>query len=108
MEASQEARKILQNIHEEGIKRLSELCSCCIKGLLMVGKSINGGTELVENAEDTNWPANCEETAFLLRSYTVRLVNDLEAVAGAYVEALLGKKCFHSAASGTVTWAQKG
>lgn len=86
--ASSEGRQILQQIHEEGIKRLAELCTCCMEGLLLVGKSLKQGHE---EQETMDWPKSCEETSNLLRGYTVRLVHDLEAVAGAYVEALLGR-----------------
>lgn len=86
--ASSEGRQILQQIHEEGIKRLAELCTCCMDGLLQVGKSLK---QEQAGQETMDWPKGCEETSNLLRGYTVRLVHDLEAVAGAYVEALLGK-----------------
>lgn len=38
-----------------------------------------------------HWPKSREETCYLLRGYAFRLVHDLEAGAGACVEALLGR-----------------
>ncbi|GMH37158.1 hypothetical protein BSKO_05031 [Bryopsis sp. KO-2023] len=88
--AAVEGRETLVRIHNEGVKRLAELCTCCMQSLLEVARNLKSGVEDGKTKEDGVWPESCEETGQLLRGYTVRLVHDLESVAGAFVEALLG------------------
>lgn len=109
--AVQYGKHSLELIHEEGIQRMAELSTCCVKYLLEIGSELTMSspplttttTTTEEASRDTDlkspssstsphsiWPNNGEEIALLLRAFAIRLIHNLEAVTAAFLAALLG------------------
>eukprot|EP00210_Caulerpa_lentillifera_P003663 g3497.t1 len=112
--ATQFGKHSLELIHEEGIQRMAELSTCCVKYLLEIASEltsksssssiseklkmtkISGEYDLESPSSPTLsplpccWPNNGEEIALMLRAFAIRLIHNLEAVTAAFLAALIG------------------
>lgn len=114
--AVQYGKHSLELIHEEGIQRMAELSTCCVKYLLEIGSELTMSSPPMTTTTTTTttdeeasrekdfkspssfstspphsiWPNNGEEIALLLRAFAIRLIHNLEAVTAAFLAALLG------------------
>lgn len=85
--AVQHGKRSVELIHEDGIKSIAQLSSLCVNCLLEIAN------ELVlspDSPKKIQWPSSGLEIGRLLRTFVVRLVQDLVSVAGSFVGALLG------------------
>lgn len=80
----------LVEIQVEGIKKLAEVCACGVRRLLSLGHSLVPVPDARAKGDEVEWPQDHVEIAKMLRAHTQRIASDTQAVAGAFVEAVLG------------------
>ncbi|XP_057787413.1 uncharacterized protein LOC131004705 [Salvia miltiorrhiza] len=81
----------LDNIHSEGVHRLSEICCFAVTQLLMLGKSIISNANKVQDEdieEETvkiDWPEDSIERAKIIRTKAQSVTENMEAVCNGFI-----------------------
>lgn len=83
------AAKALAGLQADGVRSLAELCSLCLERLLALGRSLSAFYRYGKPADDRiTWPPSCEACGLLLRAQALRMLEELQAMGGAYGAAL--------------------
>ena len=74
-------------IHEEGVHQIAMLSMRCIHCLLELARE---RTLSPDSPQKLTWPSSSEAVGWLLRSFAIRLMHNIETVTGSFVGAILG------------------
>ncbi|XP_078171204.1 BAT2 domain protein [Carex rostrata] len=91
-EIIQKTTNKLENIHSEGVHRLSELCCLAVSQLLLLGKSViskSGNKAKVEEADEEDikieWPEDLVSKAKIIRSKAQFMSSDVLKVSASFI-----------------------